>query len=78
MLRSTSLFIMLEVVITMAFQCCRSETGMAYAYVSPTRNSTMLETSSMIKPERREMNSPCPTTKRRRRGRPRLDHRYPL
>uniref|UniRef100_A0A090XAZ2 Putative secreted protein n=1 Tax=Ixodes ricinus TaxID=34613 RepID=A0A090XAZ2_IXORI len=82
MLRATSLFIML--VIAMAFQCCsnqtcaHNETGMAYTSVSPTRNYTTLETSSMIKPERREMNSSRPTTTRRRRNRPKLHHRYPL
>uniref|UniRef100_A0A6B0TXS8 Putative secreted protein n=1 Tax=Ixodes ricinus TaxID=34613 RepID=A0A6B0TXS8_IXORI len=79
MLRSTSLFIMLEVVITMAFQCCRNQSGMEYTSMSPTRNSTTLETLSMIKPEKREMNSSCSTTtRRRRRKRPKLDAKFPL
>uniref|UniRef100_A0A6B0TUR8 Putative secreted protein n=1 Tax=Ixodes ricinus TaxID=34613 RepID=A0A6B0TUR8_IXORI len=77
MLRSTSLLIML--VITMAFQCCGNQSGMEYTSVSPTRNFTTLEILSMIKPEKREMNSSCSTTtRRRRRRRPKLDAKFPL
>uniref|UniRef100_A0A0K8REF8 Secreted protein n=1 Tax=Ixodes ricinus TaxID=34613 RepID=A0A0K8REF8_IXORI len=82
MLRATSLFIML--VIAMAFQfcsnqtCAHNETGMAYSSMSPTRNYSTLEISSMITPEGREMNSSRPRTTRRRGNRPKLHHRFPL
>uniref|UniRef100_A0A147BF80 Putative secreted protein n=1 Tax=Ixodes ricinus TaxID=34613 RepID=A0A147BF80_IXORI len=58
--------------------CAHNETGMAYTSVLPTRNYSALETSSMITPERREMNSSRPRTARRRGNRPKLHHRYPL